>query len=485
MMPRRTLLTAGLAAGAVLPLARGAGALDLWPAGAGARLPETRLNGAEVILEAAPHDLPLQPGARPSNAWLYGRRPFPLLRVRRGETATVTVRNRLAQHTSIHWHGVRVPNAMDGVPYLTQDPVWPDKTFTYRFAPPDAGTYFFHPHCNTAEQLGRGLLGALIVEDDEPAAFDDDLVLVLKDWDVDARGGFTPFLTLAGASRSGTFGALRTVNGRPSPRIRVPAAADLRLRLINADSTRICSIAIEGADAAVVAIDGNPISPFALETWRLGPGMRLDLALRTPASGAVRLVDDFAAEPFVLAVLTAGGRPVRSRPFDPPALPSGLSAAPDLEGAIRQPLELGAGVIAQSLPDPSPVVLPDGRRIDLADSLCLGSATLWTLDGRSWPERDHRRLPPPLMSVRRGQTVVLEIFNATSRAHPIHLHGHTMTILSTSLLKRPVHRADTVLVEPNERIEAAFVAEQPGAWMLHCHVVEHQETGMMAWLLVS
>jgi FtsP/CotA-like multicopper oxidase with cupredoxin domain len=90
-----------------------------------------------------------------------------------------------------------------------------------------------------------------------------------------------------------------------------------------------------------------------------------------------------------------------------------------------------------------------------------------------------------LMSFARGQAVGLELFNATSHAHPLHLHGHTMNILSTSLLRRPPHRADTVLVMPNERVRAAFVADQPGAWMIHCHIVEHQETGMMGWFRVS
>ena len=81
--------------------------------------------------------------------------------------------------------------------------------------------------------------------------------------------------------------------------------------------------------------------------------------------------------------------------------------------------------------------------------------------------------------------MALELSNGTARAHPIHLHGHTLTVLSASVLPRPVHRADTVLVMPNERVQTAFVADRPGAWMIHCHVVEHQETGMMGWFRVT
>ena len=204
--------------------------------------------------------------------------------------------NNLQEHTSIHWHGVRVPNAMDGVPYVTQMPVLPREQFTYAFAPPDPGTFFFHPHCNTVAQLGRGLAGVLVVEGDEQEPFDDDVVLVLKDWRVAKNGSFLPFLTVEGAARSGSFGTLRTVNGKVAPRIAVPAGANIRVRLVNADSTRVGDLGIGGAMASVIAIDGNAIAPFALETWRLGPAMRLDLALRTPDDGGeITLTDYFAA----------------------------------------------------------------------------------------------------------------------------------------------------------------------------------------------
>lgn len=430
-----------------------------------------------MVLKAAERRIGLQPGMT-TPAWLFGDRPFPVLRLRQGEALDVTLDNGLDQHTAIHWHGVRGPNAMDGVPYLTQPPVQPGERFRYRFTPPDAGTYFFHPHCNTAEQLGRGLLGALVVEERADPGFADDVVMVLKDWRLDAGGGFLPFVTPQTASRAGAFGSLRTVNGQARPNIAV-SAGEVRLRLVNADPARICAIGIEGGEARVIAIDGAPVEPFALDRWRLGPGMRLDLAVR-PGEGAMTLVDDFAAEPEILATLNRSGARDRRAAGLAVAVP-GL----DLANAERHRLELGAAAVAAPAVLPEPIVLPDGRRIDLADSLCLAAGSFWTIDGQSWPERDHRRLPPPIMRIERGRTVVLEFFNATPRAHPMHVHGHTMTILSASRLPRPPHRADTVLVMPNERVEAAFVADNPGAWMIHCHVVEHQETGMMAWFLVS
>src|SRR5262249_24798300 len=155
--------------------------------------------------------------------------------------------------------------------------------------------------------------------------------------------------------------------------------------------------------------------------------------------------DYFAATPLPLATLSGGaadtGRAISVRP----------SSMPDFSGVSPRTLELGAGVNAKDLPDPQPIVLPDGRMIELADSLCLATATCWTLDGKAWPIRDHKSLPPPLFSFKRGEPVVIELVYTTSRAHPVHVHGHTMSVLSTSLLERPVHRADTVLVLPNER----------------------------------
>jgi FtsP/CotA-like multicopper oxidase with cupredoxin domain len=473
MTTRREFLSLG--ATAILPLA---GCASLFGTGdAHGRLSETRAGDRPVVLTAGEHAIALGPGRAPTPAWLYNKQLLPVLRMRRGQALDVTLRNELPEHTSIHWHGVRGPNAMDGVPYLTQAPVMPSHGFRYRFVPPDSGTFFFHPHCDTAAQLGRGLVGALVVEDEVP--FDDDVVLFLKDWRVGDDGRFLPFFTPSGASRAGTFGTLRTVNGLASPRISL-RGPETRLRIINADATRISQIGIEGADAKIIAIDGNPVEPFALDTWRLGPAMRLDLAICP--TNVVRLVDYFAATPLTLATLVPDGTRHDRRDRD--------SAPPQIQTVFAKPwrhvLELGAGLeAADALAEPQPIVLPDGRTIRIADELCLAADTFWTLDGKSWPGRTHGNLPPPLFEVSRGENVILDLENTTSRAHPIHLHGHTMTVLAASLLHRPVHRADTVLVLPNERVQVGFAADNPGNWMIHCHVIEHQESGMMGWFRVS
>ena len=481
-LTRRAMMAGAgaMAAATMVGCSRGAN-LTAAPLG---RLPETRIGGSPTTLSAMERAIRLGDNAGSTPAWLYGEAPFPVYRMRLGESLDVTLANRLREHTSIHWHGVRGPNAMDGVPYVTQLPVQPGESFAYRFTPPDAGTYFFHPHCDTATQLGRGLAGVLIV-DEENTPFDDDIVCVLKDWRVAKDGSFLPFVTTEGAGRGGTFGTIRTVNGLVAPTISVPAGADIRLRVLNVDSTRVSDIGVQGAQGQIIAIDGNPLAPFALETWRLGPAMRMDIALRTPQAGSkIALIDYFAQEPVTLATLISEGTPKRNSDFAFPGLTAPQRAEPDLANGERHELKLSASAAATDYPVPASIRLADGRRINLLDSLCSTAQTLWAIDGKTWPQMGHENLPPPLMSLARGTTVRIELANTTPHVHPMHLHGHSFKVLSASRLKRPEHWADTVLVMPEERVEIAFVADNPGNWMIHCHIIEHQDTGMMGWFRV-
>src|SRR5690606_4142229 len=125
----------------------------------------------------------------------------------------------------------------------------------------------------------------LIIDGDETEPFDADETIVLRDWRIGEDGTFLPFLTQEGAGKAGTFGTIRSANGAANPQIVLPASADVRLRILNIDPTRIMEIGIEGAEAAVVAIDGLACPPFPLRSWRMGPAMRADLVIRTLRDG--------------------------------------------------------------------------------------------------------------------------------------------------------------------------------------------------------
>lgn len=439
----------------------------------------------DVALEANTRSVKLLgPDGAESALWIYGDELFPILRVKRGDRFRATLKNSLGEHTSIHWHGVRVPNAMDGVQYVTQKPVGPGESFVYDFTLPDTGTFFFHPHCNETGQVGRGLVGMLIVEGDESAPFDDEVVVIAKDWRLNPDGSFLPFSTDSGAARAGTFGTVRTVNSVERFTRKVPASADIRLRLLNLDSTRMMDVGIEGAEARIIAIDGNPVEAIPLDSWRMGAASRLDLVLRTPrAGGEVRLRDYFPAEIFDLAVLEAEGADRRPGPFDPAPLYAPRVPEPDLGAAEAQAYVFGAAsdAIADFIDglDPS-----DPLSKVILDDLCTASRTFWAINKRSWPNDGHRNLPPPLARLETGKSYRFTLQNATPHPHPIHLHGHSFKVLSSSKRKLPVHYADTVLVLPKERIEIAFVAA-PGKWMFHCHILEHLETGMMGYFTIT
>jgi FtsP/CotA-like multicopper oxidase with cupredoxin domain len=406
------------------------------------------------------------------------------MRLRQGPWLRATLKNELSVHTTVHWHGIRLPNGMDGVPYLTQDPVLPGQSFTYAFQPPDPGTFFFHPHCDTITQLGEGLAGALIIEGDETRSYDADLVCFYRDWRVQDDGSFGVLTTNKGAATAGTFGTFQTVNDRHQPVFKVPANGDIRVRFLNVDMTRLVDLGIDGAEAWMIATDGNALEqPVPLEPWRMGPAMRLDITFRAPKSGRVKLMNYYAAEPFLLATFEAEGAPLDRPAFEPAPLKKPRFAQPQVKDDIDFTLRLSAASAPSPLPDD--LKLPNGETLPLADSLCLTQHTFWAMNGQTWPSMEEGHLPPPLARFGKGKTIVAELINATPHPHPIHLHGHTFKVLSSNKGKVLRHFADTALVTPKERLKIAFVADNPGAWMLHCHIIEHQETGMMGYVEVA
>jgi FtsP/CotA-like multicopper oxidase with cupredoxin domain len=466
------------AAGSTGLLARGAPpALKARPPAAGGRL-----HAWEFIARERPARL-LGANGPSTPVWTYSDGLLPVMRVRLGDRIRATLVNGLSEHTSIHWHGIRLANPMDGVPYLTQSPVMPGESFVYELTPPDPGTYFIHPHCNESGQTGRGMTAVLLVDGDETRPPDTECVLAYKDWRLAPDGTWLPTETAAGASNAGTFGTVRAVNGTGAADHAVVPNGDARVRILNLDNTRILEVGVEDADAFVIAIDGNAVPPFALDTWRMGPAMRLDLLVRAPARGrSFKVIDYFGADTWTLGTFTAVGPEKKPAPFDPLILHAPDIPRADVARAERLGFTFGAA--PGSVAEAAAVLSPDDPLAKiLMDALCVRDNAFWAINKTSWPSGGHRNVPPPLGLLKAGRSYVFELTNVTPHPHPIHLHGHTFEVLSASRLKRPRHFADTVLVQPKERIEIAFVA-QPGDWMLHCHVLEHLEYGMMGYLRI-
>lgn len=450
-----------------LQTAAAVGGLALLPAVAAPGARVIRAQPALAALVGEPHPQTL--------VWTYGGTvPGPELRLKQGERLRVELENLLPEDTTVHWHGIRLPNPMDGVPHLTQPPIKANGgRFLYEFNVPDAGTYWYHPHLGSSGQVGRGVYAPLIVEDAQPPAVDRDVAWMLGDWRLDREARVVEdFDNFMDASHAGRIGNTVTVNGAIRETFELRAGERIRLRLINAANARIFGLDFRGHDPVVIALDGHPVEPHRPEGGRivLGPAMRADILLDATGEpgGSHMVVDDFyPRRAYRLLDLRyakerlRGGRAGTA----PPHLPANPVAEPDLARAERHRIEFGGGMMG-----------------DMPDTGMSGMA--WTVNGEPMPDNGHDH--EPVLKLSLGRSYVIDLVNDTQWDHPIHLHGHAFRVISRD--GRPTrHREwlDTVLMPPRTRAEIAFVADNPGNWMIHCHILEHQHSGLMAVIRIA
>jgi len=461
MLTRRTLMKGALVAGAY------AGGIGL-----AGNLGGFARAKAATSLAARRTEAMLTEHGPTKGAMTYGDGEVPpVLRLRRGDPFALRLDNRLDEPTTIHWHGLRIDNRMDGVPFLTQPYVYGGDGFDYAFTPPDAGTYWYHPHCNTLTQMGRGLAGVLVVEDPSDPTFDAEIVLNLRDWRLGGDGQFIAQFRPRDAARAGTFGTVRTANWRQSPQYDAPAGGLVRLRLAATDVTRILALSVEGAEATVIARDGNPARErFALDHLMIGPGQRLDLALRMPdAEGAVAVLRDLrGTKPAALASFRAVGASLKRDVRDLPALAANPLPEPDLSAATQIPFILSAS--AEERPK---------------DGICgsLGY-NFWAINKVPWAD-DSGDPTAPLAEMKAGRTYIFNVENPTPQLHPLHLHGLVFRPMNSNKQAIRPHFSDTYLIQPDEKVQLALVADNPGDWVFHCHIIEHQKTGMTSYVRVT
>ena len=485
----------------------GAGGLVLGACGTTDKSAPSRGRGgarvASYDLEVRPFDFEL--GGRPVSSWGYdGKIPGPEIRLKRGETLRAVVRNRLPEGTTtVHWHGVPVPNGMDGVPDVTQRPIGPREDFTYEYEVPVSGTYFYHSHVGM--QLDCAVYGPLVVEpESEPLGYDREFTLVLDDW-LDGVDG-TPeqelkSLRSGGSAMSGMGGmgsmkgmdqtegmggmeGMRSggaaprqwapdivypfylVNGRPAddPEVlKVKRGERVRIRFINASSATIFRVALEGHRMGVTHADGQPVEPVEVDALRIGQGERYDV-----------LVD--ATDPGVwqLAAQAEGTEKIGRALFRY----AGSSSAP-APSADHRPPELGKELLRYDMLSAAPEAeAPPGGEPDEVVPITLDGDEgryVWTINGEVFSEADP-------ISVGRGKHVRFEMENETMMPHPMHLHGHFFRV-DNGTDEGPIK--DTVLVEPMQKVAVDWLADNPGDWAFHCHMAYHQAAGMMRVVRVA
>lgn len=369
-----------------------------------------------------------------------GTSPGPVVEATEGQLVEVVLRNEdVEDGVTLHWHGIDVPNGEDGVAGVTQDAVPPGGEHVYRFVADEPGTYWYHSHQVSHVQVIRGLLGAVVVHPAEPAAPPaTDVVAVLHNY----------------------AGVGKTVNGRTGD-TSVPLAPGrlARVRLVNTDDGPT-QVWVSGAAYRVLAVDGRDLhGPTPVEGRRvtLTAGARLDLEVRVPATGAARV-----QAPGVSLVLGPDGAQAPSTTAPAEALDLLSYGSPADPGFDPEDADRRFDYVI-------------GRRFGFLD----GRPGLW------WTINDHLFPRVPMYVVREGDVVVMTLSNYSGEVHPMHLHGHHALVLSRDGVPSTGSPwwVDSLDVQDGETYEIAFVADNPGIWMDHCHNLPHAREGLVAHLM--
>jgi FtsP/CotA-like multicopper oxidase with cupredoxin domain len=439
----------------------------------------------EIHLEAREVPWELAPG-RVVKAMAYnGQVPGPELRLKEGERIRIVLRNGLAEPTTIHWHGVDVPNPMDGVPGITQKPVQPGDTFTYEFEARPPGTRWYHTHFQEHRQLDLGLAGPLIIEpvEREPFPFDREYTLVLDDW-ATGSGPPVPRTAEGTAGAQGGMGGMMgrgmmggmmagghtpaydamTINGKAYPGtqpLAVRQGERVRLRLINASADHSHIIRLAGHRLRVTHTDGNPLlQAVEVDAIPLAPAERYDAFFVADHPGV-----------WFLSCAAPGHAGAGEQVF---VVYDGYEKAtprPPAEGVAGLRLwHYGLGSGRDGLPRP----WGQERTFDLTLSGGMMGSDVWTINGKRYPQTD------PLV-LRRGDLARVRFLNVSPEGHPMHLHGQSFRVLAVNgrRLTHPLVK-DTVDVAPHMGSAAIeFTAHNPGDWFLHCHKSMHMEGGLI------
>ena len=416
----------------------------------------------EVNLHASASANTLAPGRTIEGMAYNGQSPGPTLQARVGDEIVVHFTNDLNEPTTIHWHGLRIPDDMDGSPRI-QTPVAPGETFTYHFIAPEAGTFWYHPHVRANAQVELGLYGMLIVHEATPPVFTAERTFALDDILLNGDR-VAAFLASFPEQMHGRNGNVLLTNGQIEPADGTAAEGDVeRWRLVNTANARTMSLSIEGASFRVIGTDGGLITePYETDRILLPVGQRYDLEVRYDHPGAVRLISH---------VLVLEGENVVERPFTVQTVnvrATGLAPQPVALPAIPRP--------ARGRVEETAIITLDG--VQTADGV------RWRLNGMDGGA-EHMHMEP-LFTFQQGEYVRIILDNKAGPEHPFHLHGQFFEILPDG---RPETEQpglkDTVLVPGLSRVTIFAHMDNPGRWMAHCHILEHAALGMMAEIVVE
>lgn len=418
-------------------------------------------NIVEIDIEARAAEKAYLPG-KTTAVWSYnGTVPGPLIDAKVGDTLIVHFKNSLPDVTTIHWHGVRVPNAMDGA-MAVQTPIKQGETFTYQFQLEDAGLFWFHPHVAEDVQIQRGLYGVIRVRGPSEPTADDERIVVLDDVLLNKDGSFVDVID-DDIAMLGREGNVLLINGVTLPRLEWRAGAAERLRIVNVANGRFFNLALDGYTFHVIGTDGGFIpKPYDTEKLLIAPGERYDVMLvaKGEPGAEVTLMDEpydrghdtGKAPPMALAKL----RVRDEAPIEGRILPGSFAAIERLPGA------------------------PADTTLVFDEKFVNGKLEFW-VNGKMFPD------VPPLDTIT-GSLHVLDLQNDAQMDHPFHLHGFFFQVLEKDGVALPdnaLANKDTLILPQKSTTRVVARFDRPGKWMYHCHILEHAERGMMGEIDVS
>lgn len=389
-----------------------------------------------------------------------GSYPGPMIQAKVGDTVIVHFQNDLPEPTTIHWHGLRISDQMDGNPRI-QSPIMPGEGFTYTFQVNEAGSYWYHPHVRANEQVEKGLYGTIIVRDpDHEPAFDGERYVVLDDMLL-GEDGFPPFLASHPEVMHGRNGNVLVTNGvLDEIDLAVPTHSVERWRIVNTANARTMEISFEGARFRVLGTDGGLLpTPWETERITVAVGQRYDVEVVFDSPGTAKLLthvlvlddnDDVVEEAFPLINVEVADGDLQPHEI---AMPRG----PELP---ERPIDREERMILDAHQGPNGEVV-------------------WTINGHAHAER-------PLFIFEEGQTVRFLLRNELGPEHPFHLHGQFFSIVDNGepYTQQPGLK-DTVLIPGLSELEIIAYLDNPGRWMAHCHILEHAELGMMGEIRIN
>ena len=441
-----------------------------------------------------------------------GSIPGPTIEANLNDTLKITFNNRMDVDTSIHWHGVLLPNDQDGVPYLTTPPIAAGGSLTFEYPVTHTGTYWYHAHTGLQEQ--RGLYGALVFHNPADAyLYDKELVLVLSDWTDEHPG-----TVLRNLKREDDYYALKkdTVqswqgvlkNGKQAIRNRIDGALirmgpmDLsdvgydaflvngeqslhntgikqgdrvRLRIINASASSYFHVEFSGGDMLLIEADGLPVVGRAVQRLRLATAETYDVIVHIRADKRYEVratAEDVSGH---ASYYLGTGEAVPVLPALKPNLylighgshsrRRGRVVHADRHGHMHHTSEY-AGLKAKERT--SFDTSRNTREIDLRLTGSMERYT-WSFDNRTLTEVDKIR-------INRGEIVRFNLVNETMMHHPIHLHGHFFRVLNGQDEYAPLKH--TVNVPPLDTVTIEFAADEEKDWFFHCHNLYHMKSGM-------